>query len=410
MKQTFVIVLLIGYIFPVISFSQLPKATQLVEKDGTSIQTGADQMDVYLSLIQGKKVAVAGNHTSFIKGVHLVDTLLKRNIKIVKVFSPEHGFRGDADAGELVTSGTDKKTGITIISLYGKNKKPTDDQLKDIDVVVFDMQDVGTRFYTYISTMTYLMDACARNGKKMIVLDRPNPNGHYVDGPVLDTAFRSFVGMHRVPVVHGMTIAEYAMMVNGENWLESGKKCDLKVITCKGYDHLTLYKLPVKPSPNLPNMSSVYLYPTLCLFEGTVISVGRGTDLPFQVLGHPLLKEGNYKFTPRSIPGAAKKPLYEGQQCNGFNLSSFGYSYIREYGLLYLFWLKDLYQQFPDKEKFFTNYFNTLAGNSILQQQIKDNLSEEEIRKSWQKDLNEFKIIRKKYLLYTDFTNNGNEK
>jgi uncharacterized protein YbbC (DUF1343 family) len=216
--------------------------------------------------------------------------------------------------------------------------------------------------------------------------------------------------MHRIPVVHGMTIAEYAMMVNGENWLESGKKCDLKVITCKGYDHLTLYKLPVKPSPNLPNMSSVYLYPTLCLFEGTVISVGRGTDLPFQVLGHPLLKEGNYKFTPRSIPGAAKKPLYEGQQCNGFNLSSFGYSYIREYGLLYLFWLKDLYQQFPDKEKFFTNYFNTLAGNAILQQQIKDNLSEEEIRKSWQKDLNEFKIIRKKYLLYTDFTNNGNEK
>ncbi|MCX7744274.1 MAG: DUF1343 domain-containing protein [Flavobacteriales bacterium] len=374
----------------------------LVVKDASQITVGAQRTDVYLPLLAGKRVAVAGNHTSMIGNTHLVDSLLTLKVQVVKVFSPEHGFRGDADAGEHVTTSTDKKTGLPIISLYGKNKKPTDEQLADVDIILFDMQDVGTRFYTYISTMTYLMEAAAKLNKKMIVLDRPNPNGHYIDGPVLEDKFKSFVGLHRVPVVHGMTIGEYACMISEEKWLEGGKKCDLTVIECKNYDHRTLYQLPVKPSPNLTSMAAVYLYPSLCFFEGTVISVGRGTDKPFQIVGHPSLKDAPYKFTPESRTGA-KNPKYEGQVCYGYDLTNFGNGFIRDSGMIYLYWLIDLYNRYEKKSEFFNSYFSTLAGTDRLKNDIIAGKTEEEIRKSWKPAIDEFKVIRKKYLLYPDF-------
>lgn len=371
-------------------------------KDASQLTVGAQRTDAYLPLLKGKRVAVAANHTSMIGNTHLVDSLLSLSVQVVKVFSPEHGFRGDADAGELVTTTTDQKTGLPIISLYGKNKKPTDEQLADVDVILFDMQDVGARFYTYISTMTYLMEAASKLSKKVIILDRPNPNGHYVDGPVLEEKFKSFVGLHSVPVVHGMTVGEYACMISEEKWLEGGKKCDLTVIECKDYDHQTLYQLPIKPSPNLRTMAAVYLYPSLCFFEGTVISVGRGTDKPFQVVGHPMLKEAPYNFTPQSQTGA-KNPKYNGQLCYGYDLTNFGNDFIRDSGTIYLYWLCDLYNRYPNKSEFFNSYFNTLAGTDQLKNQIIAGSTEEEIRKSWQTGIEQFKKIRKKYLLYPDF-------
>jgi len=371
-------------------------------KDATEVTVGAQRTDAYLPLLEGKRVAVAGNHTSMIGNTHLVDSLLSLKVQVVKVFSPEHGFRGDADAGEHVTTSIDKKTGLPIISLYGKNKKPTDEQLADVDVIVFDMQDVGTRFYTYISTMTYLMEAASKLGKKVIILDRPNPNGHYIDGPVLEEKFKSFVGLHPVPVVHGMTVGEYACMINEEKWLEGGRKCDLTVIECKNYDHQTLYQLPVKPSPNLGTMAAIYLYPSLCFFEGTVISVGRGTDKPFQVVGHPSLKDAPYKFIPQSRIGA-KNPKYEGQVCYGYDLTNFGNGFIRDSGIIYLFWLIDLYNRYEKKAEFFNSYFNTLAGTEQLKNDIIAGKSEEAIRASWKAGIDQFKLIRKKYLLYPDF-------
>lgn len=358
-------------------------------------------MGQYLSLLKNKGVAIVANHSSMIGDTHLVDSLLALQVAIKKVFAPEHGFRGAADAGETVKNSKDKRTGLPVISLYGSRKKPSAEELKGIDVIVFDIQDVGTRFYTYISTMHYVMEACAENGKTLIVLDRPNPNGHFVDGPVREEQQKSFVGMHPVPIVHGMTIGEYAQMINGEGWLPGGRKCDLKVITCKGWNHQDLYQLPVKPSPNLPNMSSVYLYPSLCLFEGTIVSVGRGTDKPFQVIGYPGLTGGRSEFTPRSVVGA-KHPPYENEKCSGFDLSQFGTVYMRSYKKIYLFWLKSIYEQ-SEKKNFFTDYFNLLAGNTSLQQQIKDGKDIEEIRATWEEGLNKFKSIRKKYLLYPDF-------
>ncbi|MBI2281525.1 MAG: DUF1343 domain-containing protein [Bacteroidetes bacterium] len=361
-----------------------------------SVVVGAEQTNLYLPLLLNKKVGIVANHTSMINAVHLVDSLLKLKVNIKKVYSPEHGFRGNADAGEKVKSNVDAKTKLPIISLYGKNKKPTPEQLKGLEVIIFDIQDVGARFYTYISTMHYVMEACAENNIKFVVLDRPNPNGDYVDGPILENEFKSFVGMHQVPIVHGMTVGEYAQMINGEGWLAKGVKCNLEIIKLKNYTHKTIYELPIKPSPNLANMQAIYLYPSLCLFEGTPISVGRGTDRPFQVIGHPQLKT-DFSFVPKPTQGA-KEPLLKGETCYGLDLS--GVEVKKELDLSYLI---RFYNDYPDKEHFFNNFFNTLAGNATLQEQIKQGKTAQEINATWQKGLLEFKAKRKKYLLYDDF-------
>jgi len=370
----------------------------LYEKD---IKTGALQINQYLPLLAGKRVAVIANVTSLINKTHLVDTLLALKVDIKKIFSPEHGFRGLADAGETVHSDKDKKTGLSIISLYGKHMKPTKEDLADVDVIIYDIQDVGVRFYTYISTMSNCMDAAAENKKTFIVLDRPNPNGYYIDGPVLDPTFKSFLGMHQVPIVYGMTCGEYAQMVNSEGWLSNKLKCDLKIIPVLGYTHFDMYQLPVKPSPNLPNMKAVYLYPALGLFEGTIMSVGRGTDFPFQVIGHPDLKNGDFTFTPHPNEGA-KNPKYNGLECRGHDLRAFADSYIKDCKQLYLLWLSGTYKQLK-RDDFFDENFNYHAGNAKLQDQIKQGVPETKIQKSWQEDIIKFKIIRKKYLLYKDF-------
>lgn len=361
------------------------------------ITIGAEQLELYLNLLKNKSIALMVNPSSLVGKSHLVDTLIASGINIKKIFSPEHGFRGTADAGEKISNETDIKTGLPVISLYGDNKKPTEAQLKDIDVIVFDIQDVGVRFFTYISSMHYLMQACANYGKKIIVLDRPNPNGYYVDGPVLEMSYKSFVGMHPIPIVHGLTVGELAQMINGEKWLDSNKVCDLTVIPLKNYDHKMNYTLPVKPSPNLPNDLAIQFYPSLCLFEGTIISVGRGTDSPFQIIGAPKKEYGKFEFTPKSTSGA-KKPLYENQLCYGIDVRK----YSSKKGF-YLNFLIELYQKSPEKDKFFNSFFNKLAGNKTLQEQLKQGLKEEEIRKSWQADLTKYKSIRKKYLLYGDY-------
>jgi len=365
------------------------------------IKTGDERTEEYLPLIKNKKIAIVANHTSLIKNTHLVDSLLNLGINITKVFSPEHGFRGTADAGASIDNKTDKKTGLPIISLYGKNKKPNKEDLSDIDIVIFDIQDAGARFYTYISTMTYILEACAENNIPVIILDRPNPNGFYVDGPVLEKKYKSFIGMHPVPVVHGMTIGEYAKMVNEEGWLKHGIKCDLNIIKCLNYDHTKLYQLPVKPSPNLPSMNSVYLYPSLCFFEGTIISVGRGTNTPFELTGHPDFSDGDFTFTPKSFPGASLNPPYKNISCRGYYLKDFFKD--KEMNKIHLNLLIEMYDFFKDKNDFFNSYFDRLAGTSELREQIIAGKSEKEIRKSWQEDIDRYKKIRKKYLLYPDF-------
>ena len=374
-----------------------------VTKTIDDIKVGADRTDQYLPMLKGKRVAIIANQSSNIKKTHLVDSLLSLGVNIKKVFSPEHGFRGTTDAGENIKTTKDSKTGLTIISLYGKtNKKPSPADLKDVDILIFDIQDVGVRFYTYLSTLHYVMEACAENKKQLIVLDRPNPNGYYIDGPVMEDAFKSFLGLHPVPLVYGMTIGEYAQMITGEGWLKGGIKCNLKIIPIIGYNHTNLYELPVRPSPNLPNMTAVYLYPSLGLFEGTVVSLGRGTDLPFQVIGHPSLQKATYTFTPQSKPGATD-PKYKGELCRGYNLSEFGVEYIKDIKKIYLFWLIGTYANTPDKTTFFDDNFNYHAGNATLQKQIRDGLSEDEIHKSWEEGIKKFKIVRKKYLIYKDF-------
>ncbi|MFK5889738.1 MAG: DUF1343 domain-containing protein [Flavobacteriaceae bacterium] len=366
-----------------------------------SIEVGASQLNDYLSLLKNKKVAVVANQTSVIfkkdtTFTHLVDSLLSLGINIKKVFAPEHGFRGQADAGEHVANGIDSKTGLPIISLYGKNRKPSQNQLKGIDIVVFDIQDVGVRFYTYISTLHYVMEACAEAGIAVIVLDRPNPNGHYVDGPVLEPAYKSFVGMHTVPLVYGMTIGEYAHMINGENWLTNGLKCDLKVIKLKNYTHKSKYYLPIKPSPNLPNAKAVNLYASLALFEGTIISCGRGTETQFQIFGAPSLPASKYTytFTPHSNFGS-KYPKFKDVLCYGKDLRNS--KYLSAFNLE---WLLSAYKNSPDKKHFFNKFFTKLAGTKKLEQQIKQGLTEKAIKKTWQKDLKKFRKVRKQYLLY----------
>lgn len=368
----------------------------------SKIIVGAERMDLYLYLLQNKSVAVVANQTSMVGASHLVDTLLSKGISIKKVFSPEHGFRGNADAGEKVKGYKDKKTGLPIVSLYGDHHKPTKEDMDGIDVVVFDIQDVGVRFYTYISTMHYVMEACAEHGVKFLILDRPNPNGYYVGGPIMEKEYMSFVGLHPIPLVHGMTIAEYAKMINGQGWLENNLKCDIIHILCENYDHRSYYELPVRPSPNLPNMKAVYLYPSLGLFEGTYISVGRGTNHPFQCLGHPDMENAKFKFKPKSISGA-KTPPFKGKECLGHDLRDFNDIILKNFKSIYLYWLTGAYRDCPDKEGFFNTYFNKLAGNSTLQNQIKDGIDEDDIYKSWEGDLINFKRIRKGYLLYPDF-------
>ncbi len=369
----------------------------------SDVITGAMQTDAYLPLLSGKRIALVVNQTSMIDNTHLVDSLVHRGVRIEKIFAPEHGFRGNYDDGAAVKNSIDPATGIAIISLYGNNKKPTAEQLKDIDMVVFDIQDVGVRFYTFLSTMHYAMEACAENDIPLLLLDRPNPNGFYVDGPVLKSAFRSFVGMHPIPVVHGMTLGELAQMINAEGWLTNGVHCDLQIIPCKNYDHHTKYQLPVNPSPNLRSMESIYLYPSLCFFEGTAVSVGRGTDHPFQVIGSPWYPATGFAFIPQSSFGSASPP-FQGERCNGFDLTGMTAAMLiqQKFTLSYLL---NMYSGFTDKEKFFLpgGFFNKLAGTDELRLQLEAGLTEEEIRISWQDDLTAFRKMRKQYVLYPDF-------
>jgi uncharacterized protein YbbC (DUF1343 family) len=381
-----------------------PKEHKNGRKNNIEIIPGADQIPLYIDYLKGKNIGMIVNQTSVI-GKTLtpsVDSLLKRGISIKKAFGPEHGFRGDASNGAVVNDAIDAKTGLPVISLYGnKHYKPTTEDLKGINLMIFDIQDVGARFYTYISTLHYVMEACAENNIELMILDRPNPNGYLVDGPILDTAYHSFVGMHPIPISHGMTIGEYAQMINGEHWLKNGVKCKLRVIKVASYSHNMAYKLPVNPSPNLNTEQSVLLYPSTCLFEGTTLSLGRGTYSPFLVLGHPLLKGTyTYSFTPVSIPGMSENPPQKDKECFGIDLQNYSTAQIRAIGHINLSWLLELYKAFPDKGHFFNAYFTKLAGGKELQKQITEGKTEQEIRASWEPGLKKFNKIRSKYLLY----------
>lgn len=378
------------------------KETTLKTTNNTTIteihelKTGADNYDNYLPLLKNKNVGIVTNQTGILSNkIHLVDFLINKKINLVKIYAPEHGFRGTADAGELIKDGRDTKTNLPIISLYGNNKKPKAEQLTGIDIIIFDLQDVGARFYTYISSLHYVMEACAENNISLMILDRPNPNGGIIDGPVLEKEFTSFVGMHQIPVLHGMTIAEYAKMINGEKWLKNGMQCKLEIIPCLHYNRALPYSLLVKPSPNLPNDQSINLYASLCFFEGTNVSVGRGTEKQFQIYGSPYLENHGFSFTPKPNLGA-KDPVWNGQECFGEDLSQ-----IEKVNRLELKWLLKAYEEnLRTKNPFFNDFFTKLAGTKTLQQQIENGVSETEIRKSWEKRLKEFKEIRKKYLIY----------
>ncbi len=366
-----------------------------------NVLPGAEATKEYFPLIAEKSIGLVANQSSLVRGQHLLDFLLSKQNKVMRVFSPEHGFRGTADAGEKINSTTDSKTGIPIVSLYGKSFKPKTEDLQGIEVMIFDIQDVGVRFYTYISTLHYVMEACSEANIPLIVLDRPNPNAHYVDGPILEKEYASFVGMHQVPVVYGLSIGEYAKMINGESWLKGNLKCQLTVIPCKNWNRNCLYELPVKPSPNLPNALSVALYPSLCFFEGTVVSAGRGTKRPFQCFGHPKIKKASCEFTPQETLGA-KHPKFKGQKCYGTDLSSISLNELRSKQQLQLSYLLNAYKQLSATTQFFNPFFEKLAGNKKLRTQIERGLSEKEIRASWQNDLKVYKKIRSKYLIYPE--------
>ena len=359
----------------------------------------AELPDEYMNLIKGSKIAVVANQTSMAGKEYLVEYLLGKGIDIRIIFTPEHGYRELASDGAEINDGTDAATGIPVRSLYGVRRKPASEDLNGIDAVIYDIQDVGARFYTYISTLHYVMEACAENNVKCIVFDRPNPNGFYFDGNIADTAYRSFVGMHPVPVMHGMTVGEYAQMINGESWLPGGMVCNLTVIKCKNYKHQSLYELPVKPSPNLPNMTSVYLYPSLCFFEGTLISLGRGTPFPFQVYGSPLFPDNGFSFTPESVP-ASVNPPHLGVKCYGIDLRNAIEDKLVPSPQINLDWLIDAYNNYPEKDKFFNNYFDVLAAGPTLRKQIQQGMSSVEIRATWKEGLDRFGKIREKYLLY----------
>jgi uncharacterized protein YbbC (DUF1343 family) len=407
-----IVFLLSVFVTAFISGCTQPNSVQHPVGEDSKIVPAAERIDAYLPMLKNKRVAVFANNTSMVKNIHLVDTLSRLGVNIKKIFAPEHGFRGKADAGEHVQNSKDEATGIPVVSLYGKKRKPSAEDLADVDVIVFDIQDVGVRFFTYISSLEDLEEAAIEHNKPLIVLDRPNPNGFYVDGPVRRDGFRSFLGMQKVPVVYGMTIGEYAQMLKGEKWIDSAirkkssRDLDLTVVPCGNYTHSSLYVLPEKPSPNLPDMASVYLYPSTCFFEGTALSEGRGTDRPFQVFGHPRLPDTLYSFTPRSKEGA-KNPKLVNQLCYGWDLGGSNEEVLKKIdGQLQLKWMKQAYAMFPGKDTFFINSgrnFDRLAGNDELQKQIKAGLDEKAIRQSWKPELDKFKKIRKKYLLYKDF-------
>ncbi len=370
------------------------------QKKNLEVRPGAASFESYQPLIGSKSFALVANHTSLVNQVHLLDTILQRGIdkrQIKTLFSPEHGFRGELGAGVLVDDHRDPLTGIPVVSLYGKNKKPSAEQLSGVELILFDLQDVGVRFYTYISTLHYVMEACAENGIPLVVLDRPNPNGGYVDGPVLEPGYTSFVGMHPIPVVYGMTIGELAQMINAQGWLREGVRCDLTVIPCENYTHGTTYSMPVRPSPNLANDHAILLYPSTCFFEGTIISEGRGTAMPFEVYGHPEI-EGTFSFTPRSIEGVASNPKFKGQVCYGKDLRDF--SPLEGWSQLFLEFLIDAYDAFPDKKVFFTSYFEKLAGTASLRKQIEAGWKQDQIRESWSSDIENFMDLRKESLIY----------
>lgn len=363
--------------------------------------TGDEQTSEYFPLLEGKRIATFSNHTGMIGNKHLLDVLLENQFNVVAIFSPEHGFRGDADAGEHVSSSVDSKTGVPILSLYdGKLGKPSEASMNKFDLLIVDIQDVGLRYYTYYASMCRLMDACAEYGKKMLILDRPNPNGHYVDGPLLDMKHKSGVGWLPIPVVHGMTLGELALMVNGEHWLPESRTCDVTVIPCKNYTHQTKYRLPIPPSPNLPNMTSVYLYPSTCYFEATPVSLGRGTDKPFQVYGHPDMKGYSFSFTPRSVPGA-KNPPQLNKLCHGVDLSGMSDEEIWKRGLD-LSYVIDAYRNLNIGDKFFTSFFEKLIGVDYVRRMIEDGKDADEIKACWQDDVKKFKEQRKPYLLYAE--------
>ena len=373
----------------------------IVNLYASSIEVGAEQLKKYLPLLTNKKVALVVNHASVVKQKHLVDVLLENGVAVKQIFAPEHGFRGKADAGEHLKNGVDVKSGLPIVSLYGKHKKPTSQDLNNIDVIVFDIQDVGVRFYTYLSTLHYIMEAAAENGVKVIVLDRPNPNGSCIDGPVMQKEFYSFVGLHPVPILYGMTIGEYALMINGQEWLKGAVKADLEVIKLQNYAHNSFYHLAIKPSPNLPNDRAIKLYPSLALFEGTVISAGRGTHKQFQLYGAPLYNIHGFSFTPTPQEGA-KYPKHKNKICYGVDLSTLDVQKLHQENRMDIGYLKDAYKNYSDKKQFFlkSGFFERLVGTNMLRQQVIDDVSKKEIRKSWEVGLYNFKSIRKKYLLY----------
>ena len=376
--------------------------------DDKSIKTGAEQTEKYIPLLKGKRVAIMANQTSIIGKTHLVDSLKKLNVNIVKVFGPEHGFRGNASAGVKVADETDPATGIPVISLYGPKNKPTKEDLADVDVLIYDLQDVGCRFYTNINALSRLMEVCYENGKEMLILDRPNPNGYLVDGPILDMQYKSGIGMFPIPMSHGLTVGEFAQMVNGEGWLKDKVKCNIKIIPVANYNHEMPYTLPVKPSPNLNTQQSIMLYPSTCMFEGVYLNHGRGTLYPFTVIGSPELK-GKYEFsyTPTGIKGMAETPLFMDQLCYGLDLRNYDIEQLRKSKLINLQWIMELYKAHPHKEKFFDSKLSKemgtierLIGSGLFRQQIIDGKSETEIRASWEPGLSEYKVMRKKYLLY----------
>ena len=369
------------------------------------VKNGADRLEELFPLLENKRISLVVNQTSLVQNVHLLDTLYNKGMHITQVFAPEHGFRGDADAGEFIKNGKDYRTQVPIISLYGKNKKPQPSQLQQTDIMIFDIQDVGARFYTYISTMFYVMQACAENNKELIILDRPNPCD-YVDGPVLDMKYKSFVGMLPIPVLHGCTIGELAQMINGEGWLGNNLQCPLKVITIEDWKHGQPYSLPVKPSPNLPNDQAIALYPSLCPFEGTSVSVGRGTDFPFQIIGSPTTKNLKFRFMPHPMKGSDKHPLHQDTYCYGLNLSS-EKNIPKGFSLQYVIQFYNYFQNLTKhaEKEFFTrpHWFDLLMGTNQVRLDILKNKTEEQIRSAWQKKLNQYKEIRKKYLLYEDY-------
>jgi len=386
-------IIIIGFIFSDVTCYSSPVSNEVI--------VGAEQTEAYFPLLKGKRIALFSNHTGMVKDKHLLDVLIENKFNVVAVFSPEHGFRGDAGAGDKVSSSVDAKTGVPILSLYdGTTGKPSNESMQKFDLLIIDIQDVGLRFYTYYITMVKLMDACAEHHKKVILLDRPNPNGHYVDGPILDMKYKSGVGWLPIPVVYGMTLGELAKMVNGEKWLPEGRVCELTVIKCKNYTHQTLYRLPVPPSPNLPNMKAVYLYPSLCYFEATPVSLGRGTDLPFQVYGHPDMKGYSFTFTPRSVPGAPNPPQKD-RLCYGVNLSGLSDEEIWKKGID-LSYLIDAYRKLNINDHFFRPFFENLIGVDYVRKMIEQGKSADEIKAMWHDDVVKFEQQRKPYLLYDE--------